>query len=53
MNEKRMVQRIKWNAYLLYLKEWSDNHKNLEFFGMSPVCFDEWEDNEAEMNKEE
>lgn len=29
MNEKRMAQRIKWNAYLLYLKEWGNNEAEI------------------------
>lgn len=29
MNEKRMAQRIKWNAYPLYLKEWADNEAEI------------------------
>ena len=34
---------IKWNAYLLYLKDWVTEHMGMEYFGMSPASFDEWD----------
>ena len=37
-----------WNKYLEYLNEWAKSHSSIEFYGMSPACFDEWCDNEAE-----
>lgn len=40
-------QEIMWNAYLAYLKGWVNDHKGVDNFGMSPVCFDEWQDNEG------
>ena len=38
---------LAWKGYLDYLKEWADNHKQINNYGMSPACFDEWLDNEA------
>ena len=35
-----------WEKYIEYLKKWAEEHSGSEFAGMSPVCFDEWEDNE-------
>lgn len=40
-------QEMLWNAYLAYLKDWVNYHKGVDNFGMSPVCFDEWQDNEV------
>lgn len=37
---------VKWSGYFAYLKEWMEDHKGVEFYGMSPVSFDEWEGNE-------
>lgn len=31
-----------WKAYIEYLKDWADDHKDGVFEGMSPVCFDEF-----------
>jgi len=49
--EKRMQE--EWNKYLKYLKNWSETHSGTGFYGMSPACFDEWEDNEYEEVKED
>ena len=46
-------QEIMWNAYLLYLKDWIDCHKGLEFFCQSPACYQEWLDNEMEAMENE
>lgn len=35
-----------WEKYIEYLKKWAEEHSVEEYEGMSPVCFDEWEDNE-------
>jgi len=35
-----------WEKYIEYLKKWAEEHSGEEYAGMSPVCFDEWEDNE-------
>lgn len=35
-----------WEKYIEYLKKWVEEHSGKEYAGMSPVCFDEWEDNE-------
>ena len=40
-------ERLAWLSYLTYLKKWADEHKDMEFFGQSPACYDEWLDNEA------
>lgn len=42
---------IKWDAYLLYLQDWVKEHHGIEFIGMSPVCFDEWDENENDEEK--
>lgn len=36
----------KWTRYLLYLRDWTYIHMNREYEGMSPVCYQEWLDNE-------
>lgn len=35
-----------WKAYLEYLTDWAESKSNLQFYGQSPVCFDEWCDME-------
>jgi len=35
-----------WEDYLCYLREWIENHSRVEFYEMSPACFNEWRDNE-------
>lgn len=37
-----------WNNYIEYLKDWARQHEGQEFEGMSPVCYDEFLDNESE-----
>jgi hypothetical protein len=37
-----------WHEYLKYLTEWTLTHSGVEYYGMSPACFDEWRDYEAE-----
>ena len=37
-----------WEKYIEYLKQWVEDHKEESFEGMSPACFDEWEENEEE-----
>ena len=37
-----------WQRYIKYLHEWADTHSDEKFGGQSPVCFDEWCDNEKE-----
>lgn len=39
---------LAWIGYLNYLANWTEEHKHINNYGMSPVCFDEWLDNEAE-----
>ncbi len=41
-------KQVTWQGYLDYLRKWASEHKGPEHHGMSPVCFDEWEDNEGE-----
>lgn len=40
-----------WNMYLNYLVEWALAHSSEAFKGNSPVCFDEFLDNEAELTR--
>jgi len=35
-----------WEKYIEYLKKWPEDHKDEMFAGMSPVGFDEWENDE-------
>ena len=35
-----------WNNYIEYLKDWARQHEEEENEGMSPVCYDEFLDNE-------
>ena len=42
-NEER---RNEWKAYLKYLIDWVEYHKESTNYGMSPACFNEWEENE-------
>lgn len=37
-----------WNNYIQYLKDWARQHEEQKFEGMSPVCYDEFLDNESE-----
>ena len=41
-----------WEKYIEYLKKWAEEHKDEKNAGMSPACFDEWEENEEEENDE-
>lgn len=36
-----------WSQYIRYLRQWTTDHRKGAFYGMSPVCFDEWCDNEG------
>lgn len=35
-----------WQQYIAYLKDWAEDHSSELCKGMSPVCYDEWLDNE-------
>ena len=35
-----------WQQYIQYLKDWAEDHSSELCDGMSPVCYDEWLDNE-------
>ena len=37
---------IQWTGYFAYLREWMEEHKGVEFYGMSPASLDEWLDQE-------
>lgn len=37
-----------WNNYIEYLKDWARQHEEEENEGMSPVCYEEFLDNESE-----
>ena len=37
--------------YIIYKMKWHIDHFNKLYKGMSPVCFDEWSDNEYEVKK--
>lgn len=36
-----------WQGYITYLKEWADSHADETYMFMSPVCYEEWLDNEG------
>lgn len=42
-----------WDAYLDYLTEWAEDHRGAGYYGCSPVCFDEWLDNECNEDEED
>lgn len=52
MNAEQRAKKIKWNAYLLYLKDWIAASRELESYGSSPACFDDWESYELSGDKE-
>lgn len=31
-----------WSRYLSFLKEWAENHREMEHFGESPMNYSEW-----------
>lgn len=33
---------VKWNAYLLYLKDWVTEHQDYKNRGLSPLSYGEW-----------
>ena len=37
-----------WNNYIEYLKDWADQHREIENEGMSPACYGEFLYNEGE-----
>ncbi len=45
--QNRLKSGTKWAAYLEYLSRWVCDHASMNSYGMSPACFDEWEDNEG------
>lgn len=45
-------QEMLWSAYLAYLKDWVNDHKEVDNFGDSPLGFVEWQkDSVAEPNE--
>lgn len=41
-----------WDRYIKYLIFWAIDHQGKEYAGMTPVCFDEFCDNESDNDKE-
>lgn len=37
-----------WERYITYLMQWAEDHKDKDFEGMSPACYDEFCDCEDE-----
>ena len=37
-----------WQKYLKYLVQWAKEHQDVKYEGMSPVCYDEYCDNELD-----
>lgn len=50
--ETNTKKRDDWSRYINYLHEWADYHAGSINSGMSPVSFDEWMDNEKELEDE-
>ena len=51
--EKEMENREKnWDAYIKYLREWATDHAEIAYSGQSPVCFDEFCDNDLHVDEE-
>lgn len=44
---------VRWARYTNYLIEWAFEHSGEEYEGMSPVCYDEWCDNEANWRRKD
>jgi len=42
---------VAWEKYLKYLRGWADSHAEPVFYGTTPVCYDEWVDNEYHEEK--
>ena len=54
MERKRRVYKYDdWKRYLKYLENWIKTHRGLPCAGMSPACYDEWEDNEKAMEEDD
>lgn len=45
---RRCYKENDWKKYIAYLKQWARTHASLAHAGQSPVCYDEWYDNEHE-----
>lgn len=45
-DEEEQDEALEWAKYIIYLKNWVNYHDDPVHLGSSPVCFDEWEDNE-------
>jgi len=43
---QRKLSMSVWSKYIEYLKDWADEHSDIEFQGSSPSCFDEWYNND-------
>lgn len=43
-NDESNLNVTQWKTYIEYLKKWAEDHKDELYAGMSPVCFDEWEE---------
>ena len=37
-----------WENYIKYLRNWAVQHETCEYYNMSPVCFDEFCNNEGD-----
>ena len=46
-------ERITWEKYLNYLRDWADYHSEIRFYGMTPACFDEWDSCENSEDEED
>ena len=41
-----------WDKYIKYLREWAIAHADTVYMGQSPICFDEFCDNELHIDEE-
>ena len=50
--KKTVIVKTKWSRYIDYLKQWAKTHASINCAGMSPACYDEWCDNEDDLELE-
>lgn len=46
-------QKKRWDAYIEYLSDWNDDHSGTEYYGESPMSFDEWLEEEYEEDEDD
>ena len=46
-------QKKRWDAYIEYLSDWNAAHSGTEYYGASPMSFDEWLEEEYEEDEDD